>query len=278
VAQQVTEQVDRPATTDRDRSATRQLDRDPSGRATTQFGQRELPGRTGAHSQEVEYYLAKCLLFKNQAEIELAQLAQQQSQNPEVKQFAQKMVQDHSKFVQQLQPLAGARGESGRAPGTPAENRQFDAQRNAGDTTRLPGSPGATQPGNQIANQGLAGTTPGAAQGTMQSGALHQLAQIELQIAEHCKQAMRDELQQKQGIEFDKAFVGSQIGGHMHMLSALEVIGRQTQGQLAQVAQQAQPTVQQHLDHAKQLMQQLEQQGAGRPGAQAERPARTQRE
>jgi predicted outer membrane protein len=284
VAQQLSEQVDRPATTDRDRSATRQLDRDPSGRATTQFGQRDVQGRTGTHSQEVEYYLAKCLLLKNQGEIELAQLAQQQSQNPQVKQFAQKMVQDHTKLVQQLQQLAGARGEYGRTTesttpdATPGAVRQSDAQRNAGDTTRLPGSPGATQPGNQIANQGLAGTTPGAPQGTMQSSALHHLAQIEQQIAEHCKQAFRDELQQKQGIEFDKAFVGSQIGGHMHMLSALAVIGQQTQGQLAQVAQQAQPTVQQHLDHAKQLMQQLEQQGAGRPGAQAERPSRTQRE
>jgi predicted outer membrane protein len=280
VAQQIPGQVDRPATTDRDRPAARQLDRDPSGRETTQFGQRDVQGRAGAHGQEVEKYLAQCLALKNQSEIEIAQLAQQQSQNPQVKQFAQKMVQDHSKFAQQLQQLTGARGEYGRTTEatTPGATRQFDAQRNAADTTRLPGSPGAAQPGNRNADQNLVGTTQGAPQGAMQSGALQQLAQIERQIAEHCKQALRDELQQKQGVEFDKCYLGAQIGAHMHMVSALEVIGQQTQGQLAQIAQQAQPTVQQHLDHAKQLMQQLEQQGAGRPGAQAERPARTQRE
>jgi len=54
------------------------------------------------------------------------------------------------------------------------------------------------------------------------------------------------------------------------------VIGKQTQGQLAQVAQQAQPTVQQHFDHAKQLMKQLEGQAAA--GSTAERKSSTRTE
>ena len=55
---------------------------------------------------------------------------------------------------------------------------------------------------------------------------------------------------------------------------ALEVIGKQSQGPLAQVAQQAQPTVQQHLDQAKQLMKQL----GGPPSATAQRPESTRTE
>jgi hypothetical protein len=63
----------------------------------------------------------------------------------------------------------------------------------------------------------------------------------------------------------------------MQSLAALEVISQQ-QGELAQLAQQAQPTVQQHLDHAKQLAKQLE--GTSQAGSQAERqtPPRTQRQ
>jgi hypothetical protein len=57
---------------------------------------------------------------------------------------------------------------------------------------------------------------------------------------------------------------------HSHALAALEVIGKQTQGTLAQVAQQGQPTVQQHLDHAKQLMKQLDSQ-SGATATQAQR-------
>ena len=92
----------------------------------------------------------------------------------------------------------------------------------------------------------------------MMGGALHQLAQIEKQIGERCLQNAKEELQKKSGAEFDKCYVGMAIGAHMQAIAALEVIGEQTQGQLAQVAKQAQPKVQEHLEHAKQLAKQLE--------------------
>jgi len=82
--------------------------------------------------------------------------------------------------------------------------------------------------------------------------------QIDRQIVDRKSQAIRQELQQKSGAEFDKAFVGTAINAHIHAIAALEVIGQQSQGQLSQIAQQARPTVQQHLDHAKQLMRSLE--------------------
>src|SRR6185295_1121554 len=98
--------------------------------------------------------------------------------------------------------------------------------------------------------------------------------QIDRQINERCLQAAKQELQSKSGAEFDKCYVGIAIGEHMRALAALEVIGQQTHGQLAQAAQQAQPTVQQHLDHAKQLMKQLEGK-AGASATQAERRSST---
>jgi len=100
--------------------------------------------------------------------------------------------------------------------------------------------------------------------------AMHELMQIERQINERCLQMAKDELQQKSGAEFDKCYVGNAIGVHAHALAALEVIGKQTQGTLAQVAQQAQPNVQQHFDQAKQLMKQLERQSSA-AGTQAQR-------
>jgi predicted outer membrane protein len=102
---------------------------------------------------------------------------------------------------------------------------------------------------------------------------LHELLQIERQINERCLQMARDELQQKSGAEFDKCFVGGAIGAHAHALAALEVIGKQRQGQLSQVAQQALPTVQQHFEQAKQLMKQLEGQSSAK-GTQAQRDSR----
>jgi predicted outer membrane protein len=264
VAQQATRQLDRPQTQP-DRSGIRQADRG-------QFGQRDRQAGAGAHSQEVEKYLANCLLMKNQGEIEMAEFAQQQAQSQEVKQFAQKLIQDHNQLVQKLQPLAGTSAASRQGATQTRVDGQIDAQRNAADTARLPGSPGAR---SEQPNQSVTATTQTYQQG--QGGALLQLAQIERQIGERCKQALKEELQSKSGVEFDKCYVGAMIGSHMQSLAALEVIGQQTEGQLAEVAQQAQPIVQQHLDHAKQLAKQFE--GASQPGARAERqqPPRTQR-
>jgi predicted outer membrane protein len=215
------------------------------------------------------------LLQKNKCEIEFAQLAQQQSQNPQVKEFAQMLEQDHQKIVQQLEQLAGGQA-SQTSTRTDSQSQisasgQNDAQRQPSDTTRLPGSPGATQTTRS--------QTQTEAYGSQEmTGPIAQLAQIEKQIGERQKQAMLDELQQKSGAEFDKCYVGSQVSSHMQSLAALEVISQQQQGKLAQVAQQAQPTVQQHLDHAKQLAKQLE--SGGQPRSQAERqtPPRTQRQ
>jgi predicted outer membrane protein len=264
VAQQATRQLDRPQAQP-DRSGIRQADRG-------QFGQRDTQRVAGAHNQEVEQFLANCLLMKNQSEIEIAEFAQQQAQNQEVKQFAQKLIQDHGQLVQKLQPLAGMSAANRQsATSTRVDSRQIDAQRDPSDR-RLPGSPGAR---DQQSNQSVTATTQTYQQG--QSGALHQLGQIERQIGERCKQALKEELQSKSGAEFDKCYLGAMIGSHMESLAALEVIGQQTEGQLAEVAQQAQPIVQQHLDHAKQLAKQLE--GASPSGARAERqpPSRTQR-
>lgn len=225
---------------------------------------------SAGQSDQVTKYFASCMLAKNQAEVEIGQFAQQEAQNPEVKQFAQKMVQDHNQLIQKLRPLAGTQGTQSHTSPALGTQRQIDAQGQASDTTRLPGSPGAGQPEGDTHRSLTADRTAG-----QQNAALHEIAQIEKQIVEQCKQALREELQQKQGVEFDKCYIGSQVAGHMQMLAALEVLEQQGPNELQQIAQQASSTVEQHLQHAKQLMKQLE---GGSSASQAERqPSRTQR-
>jgi predicted outer membrane protein len=258
-------QTDRSAVQQADPSAAPSSERAIDETNPNRTNYREAKAATGG--SVVDYYLATCLLGHNKAEVELSEIAVQKSENAEVKQFAQKMIQDHNKLIEQLQPLAmmqgGARKEGRTSstttlPGTSTTDQAIpSSESNAAvprtdTTTEITASPNAA--------------TTAAGRG----GALHELLQIERQINERCLQMARDELQQKSGAEFDKCFVGGAIGAHAKALAALEVIGKQRQGQLAQVAQQAQPTVQQHFEHAKQLMKQLEGQSSAK-GTQAQR-------
>jgi predicted outer membrane protein len=228
-------------------------------------------------------------LDQNKGEVELSKIALQKSENAEVKQFAQKMIQDHQKMIEQLQPLTAMHGDANRSTSSilggnsESQGRSATTEGRTSDTTALPGSSGASQtlaptgtsanvPPSDSTTEITASTNATATAGAGGS-ALHQLMQIDRQINERCLQMARDELQQKSGVEFDKCYVGNAINAHTHALAAVEVIGKQTQGALAQVAQQAQPTVQQHLEHAKQLIKQLEGQSSA-SGTQAQRDSK----
>lgn len=221
----------------------------------------------GPANQEIEHYLANCLLIKNKAEVELSQFAQQQAQSPEVKEFAQMLIKDHQQAIQKLQALAGAQGAY-RTSQRPGANGQFDAQ------AATPATERPRQALNQQADQSLTSNQTG-----RQNDALSQLTEIDRQISERCQELVREELQAKSGPEFDHCFVAAQIGSHTHMLAALDVLGQRSQGELRQFVQEAKPVVERHLDHAKQLAktQQQQAQTGGRTGVQAERqPGQTQ--
>src|SRR5436189_5981436 len=53
-----------------------------------------------AADQQSDSILVTWLLVDNENEIALARIAQQRATNPEVKQFAQKMIDDHTQIVQ----------------------------------------------------------------------------------------------------------------------------------------------------------------------------------
>lgn len=232
------------------------------------------PGAAG-QSQEVEQFFANCLLKQNQGEVELSELALQHAQNPEVKQFAQQMIKDHRQMIQQLQQVAGTQAgatpatsstsaSSSERSSTDASSSSSEKSNKAAPANDLPGSSTATATTSQSGTAGETAATQAAdstrsltaAAGS--NDAVGQIGQIEQQIAERCMQMAKEELQQKQGADFDKCYIGSAVGAHMHVLAALEVLSQSSQGELAKIAQSAQPTVQQHLDHAKDLMKQIE--------------------
>jgi predicted outer membrane protein len=194
------------------------------------------------------------MLNNNKAHVELCQFAAQQAQSPKVKQFAQQLAKDHQQCVEKLQQIAGT-----TANGRPAGSTSLGA-------SPVPGT--AAAPATELNRDANATATTGRPSMTRGNAALQQLAGIEQKINEQCQQALREELQQKSGAEFDACFLGAQVAGHMHVLAALEVIPQEVKGPLKQVAEDARPTIRKHLDEAKQLMKQA---SAAHGSAQAQR-------
>ena len=83
-------------------------------------------------------------------------------------------------------------------------------------------------------------------------------SQIDREIDEQCLASLKKELGDKSEKEFDACYIGSQISGHMHMAAALKVLSSHTSGQLNELVNEARPTVDKHLAHAKKLMDQLD--------------------
>jgi predicted outer membrane protein len=268
-------QSGRASATQSERSSAQREDRSrqPGERYTANF--RGETTAAGGANQEVEKFIANCLLAKNQSEVEISQLAAERAENPQVKQFAQQMVKDHQQLIQKLQPLAGTQtGATERTSRTVVGTTDDPNRARAGDTAS-----DAQTPGLDAQASGATTTTRTDVRTTGDSNAaIQQLIQIDRQIVDRQTEAVRNELEQKQGAEFDKAFVGCAIGAHVHMNAALEVIAQQGEGKLSQLAQQAQPKVQEHLDHAKQLKQDLEQGASTGTGNRAARqPSQPQR-
>ncbi len=264
-------QSDRSSTQQSDRATTQRIDRTyatPQRRTANYRGENAV----GGQNQAVERYLAGCLLAHNQSEVQLSEFAQQKAENSDVKQFAQELVKDHRQLIEKLQPLAGMYGGANHGvSGSFGARTESERTTTPGTSTNPTASPAIGSASEATSN---VATTERSGAG---NSAIHQLMQIDRQITERATKAARDELQQKSGAEFDKAFVGCTIGSHVQALAALEVIGQQGQGKLAQVAQQAQPTVQQHLERAKQLMKQLEGQASASGGQAQRQSTRTER-
>ena len=227
--------------------------------------------RSGAADKEI----ATWLVIGNQAEVALGNLAQQQAEHPAVKQFAQKMVQDHTQFIQKLQQTAGASSGSTSAPTSSfeAERRALDQRASSSEGTagtsaqrsqRAGGESGSQQKTQSSTSQpsasGLTGST--AAQSGQSSGQVNWIS-LKQQLAERHLETLRAEFENKQGAAFDKAYMTQQVMQHMLMLDELELFQQHVSADLQQVLQEGTATTQHHLAAAKQLVEQLEKQDAG---------------
>lgn len=208
-----------------------------------------IENNTATNNANLDQFIATCLLIGNQEEVALAQEAVERAENEQVKQFAQKLIDDHQKAIQKLQQHANqSMGLNVNVDATADRSSDGDQYVSTDSATAQ------RYTANKVdinSSSNMAG-----------SGALNQVLQMNRQAAQECLSMTKSMMQEKRGADFDKAFAGSQVGAHVGMLAKLKASQQHASPELASIIKESEQSVQQHLDHAKKLCQELESQQA----------------
>lgn len=258
----------------------------PGGAAAQpQRGERPLPGGAAERGAAAagDQQIAACIYMGFHNHIQIAEFAQSKLTNPEAKQFAEKMVSDHSPACEKMRELAGnlisARGQEAgdrAAPGatppgrpgsrteegaraepaadTPAEPRREDRREALRDAASK-GLEIDVQPGGQ---PGVAVRAGGAVGGQLDWVSIHQ------QIADQCLSTLKKEFGEIRGPDFDKAYMAHEVMVHLKTIDELTVLKNHASPTLRSEIDKSLQMAQSHLREAKQIKEQLKG-GEGEP-------------
>jgi predicted outer membrane protein len=222
--------------------------------ATPQY-QRNWPQQRGhamASRMDLDHFLVKVVIHASKDEISTARLAQQRSSNPDVKKFAMQMVDDHTRLLNRLEQFRGTehgeRGRGMRRGTTPGTVNGLSPQPQTGQ-------PGATTQPNAV----VQGETGGQRWNTSHREPAHEFTTIMEDVDNQAQQAMQRELSQKEGVQFDRCYLGQQIAAHIWLTNALQVFEQHASPNLQPILQEGLQVAQQHLTHAKALLARIDQ-------------------
>jgi len=207
----------------------------------TDTGQTTTPGQASTsrnQSTDKDGFLAGWILVDLRNGMALAQLGQEKAQDPEVKRFAQQMVEDHRKLAEQIRPYVGA-----------------------GFSTSTSIDTGRTPSGTSSDGQGRDDSKEGRDFSKDVRDFKEGKAMLIEELGQQCFESARKELQDHTAADFDRCFVGMAYGGHMKANDMLVVFQRHATGDFKQKLDAARSTVSMHMDQAKELMRKF----AGKP-------------
>lgn len=175
--------------------------------------------------QNLDQQIAACLLLGNQEEVALAEFAEEHLQHDQVKAFAKMLAEQHAKVVAKIQDAAPE----------VAMLKLVDSRSSAiGDN-----------PSNRAD----------------QTGSDKGLALLQ-KVKSECLQLTQKELAEHKGADFDKAYVGQQIGAHLGMLAQLRGSMSFASPELQKVIAEGEKMTVMHLTEAKKLMAQIKDTGS----------------
>lgn len=215
----------------------------------TQRNRVEVTGdQSGWHNSDQA--MASCVTIHNQEEVALAKMAQEKLQNEEAKKFAAMLAEEHQAYLTKLEKFAPQAAR--------LELERGDQPSQAGNRTGQKRD-GVQQASGKVTEErpGIQPTSGTREERTAKSAGGVDMVQIQREIAQECLRAAKAELQEKQGIEADKCFLGNQIAKHGAMKAQLTVFQRHASPELAKVFAEGITTVEKHKNEAEEIMKEL---------------------
>jgi predicted outer membrane protein len=229
-----------------------------------------VPGEGRDHVADLATWLAA----GNHAEVELGKLAVERSDNAAVKQFAEQMIDEHSKYLGKLQQFVP--GE--RQGSTTTTNRTTrETSPGATDSPRRELDPPARND-TRPADPDRAATDPNRAgelrgQDTVRSTTVQTrthagshdnvIMQVGMDACHRKLQMTKELLEEYQGQDFDMGYLGQQIIAHVEMLATLKAMENHGTPEFQQVVKEGIQRTEAHLKHAKAIASRLEDKEGG---------------
>lgn len=247
-----------------------QVDRTRERQVIQNDGQRPRSG------DNMDRQIADWLIVDQQQMVNLAKFGMQKTQSPKVRELAQAIISDHEALASKLTDasLRGSRAaqpaNADDASGDRAREATRDARRDAAqeqDGDRPLENLGAridegverlADRAERVvgdAREGLGRAVDGDRTNRLMRGA--RWVDIHREITEKLEQVARQDLEKRQGYEFDAAFVGMLVASHLQQEATLDVLSSRATGELAETLNQALTSVKQHRHAAEQVMGQI---------------------
>ncbi len=213
-----------------------------------QVGANQPAGKGMTQAMVTPQQLATCWALDNQEEVILAKFAQEKSKNKAVTSFAKMVAEEHQACLKKLSKFAPeATREGYLVDSQPDKSKtRSDDKSTATSTTDQPKKPAANATTSQSAN----------ASGSAIAGI--DMMQLHREIAQQCISDSKKYLNTKDGDEFDKCFVGMQIGKHAAMRTKLVVLQRHTSDEMQQMVAEGIQSTDKHMNAAETLMKKLD--------------------
>jgi predicted outer membrane protein len=177
-------------------------------------------------SNEGDQLLATWLMAACNNEVAVARIAVRRAQSPEVREFAQKMVDDHTRFTGMLLPFTA------------------DAD---GDSTH-----GVSGKGADDARKGERKVAEASSRAPEAKGQFDHLALIN-DLSTRCLESQTKMLAAKKDADFDQGFMQMQVNQHGQAGIMVEVFSKYASVELRPTLEQAGKSLREHLEQAKTL-------------------------